>query len=121
MMLIAAAGMIAAALMDSFAGIVIAGVSMGIGQGSAYCAIQAESIRGVPENQLGRAANTFYIGPDLCMGLGPIAGGFILQAAGAGSMFLFNAGAIILALILFSLYAKTLACRFDALSKSSWL
>lgn len=121
MMLIAAAGMIAAALMDSFAGIVIAGVSMGIGQGSAYCAIQAESIRGVPKSQLGRAANTFYIGPDLCMGLGPIAGGFILQAAGAGSMFLFNAGAIILALILFSLYAKTLACRFDAPSKSSWL
>lgn len=108
MMLIAAAGMIATAIIDSFAGIAIAGISMGIGQGSAYCAIQAESIRGVPENQLGRAANTFYIGPDLCMGLGPVAGGFILQAAGAGSMFLFNAGAIIAALLLFAVYARTM-------------
>ena len=108
-MLVAIIGMTAAALIDSFAGIAIAGVSMGIGQGSAYCAIQAESVREVPENQLGRAANTFYIGPDLCMGLGPVAGGYILQAAGAESMFLFNAGAIIVALLLFIICAKNKA------------
>lgn len=77
----------------------------GVGQGSAYCALQAESVRGVPEDLLGRAANTFYLGPDLCMGLGPVVGGFILQRAGASAMFLFNALAVVLGLTLFFVYA----------------
>ena len=106
MMMIAGIGMIAAAFVDSLSGIAIAGVSMGVGQGSAYCAIQAESVRGVPESQLGRAANTFYIGPDLCMGLGPVAGGFILQVAGPTFMFLFNAIAVFTALLLFVVYMQ---------------
>lgn len=106
MMMIAGIGMIAAAFVDSLSGIAIAGVSMGVGQGSAYCAIQAESVRGVPESQLGRAANTFYIGPDLCMGLGPVAGGFILQVAGPTFMFLFNAIAVFTALLLFVVYIQ---------------
>ena len=67
----------------------------GEGSGVAYCALQAESVRGVPEDRLGRAANTFYLGPDLCMGLGPVVGGFILQRAGASAMFLFNAVAVL--------------------------
>ena len=74
---------------------------MGVGQGSADRALQAESVRGVPEDLLGRAANTFYLGPDLCMGLGPVVGGFILQRAGASAMFLFNALAVVLGLALF--------------------
>ena len=104
MMLLAAFGMVAAALLDSFAGIAAAGVCMGVGQGSAYCALQAESVRGVPQNRVGRAANTFYLGPDLCMGLGPVLGGFVLQAAGTAALFLFNAGAVLagLALLVFS-------------------
>ncbi len=52
-------------------------------------------MRGVPEDRLGRAAHTFYRGPDLCMGLGPVVGGFILQRAGASAMFLFNAVAVL--------------------------
>lgn len=101
MMIIAVLGMLFAAFMDSFLGIVLAGICMGMGQGSAYCTIQAESVRGVPENYLGRAANTFYLGPDLCMGLGPALGGWILQLAGVSAMFLFNALAIFVALLLF--------------------
>ena len=89
-MLVAAAGMVVMAFSDGFAGVVVAGACMGVGQGSADRALQAESVRGVPEDLLGRAANTFYLGPDLCMGLGPVVGGFILQRAGVSAMFLFE-------------------------------
>lgn len=101
MLIVAALSMVAIAFIDSFAGIVIAGILMGAGQGSAYCSIQAESVRGVDKDKLGRAANTFYLGPDLFMGLGPVMGGFILEAWGITAMFLFCAGSILLALLLF--------------------
>lgn len=105
MIAVAASGMIFAALIDSFVGIALAGICMGIGQGSAYCVIQAESVRNVSEERVGRAANTFYIGPDLCMGLGPVLGGFILQSLGVSAMFAFNASAVVAALILLEAYA----------------
>ena len=110
MIIVAGIGMMAAAFIDSFSGIAIASVSMGVGQSSAYCAIQAESVRGVPENQLGRAANTFYIGPDLCMGLGPVAGGLVFQTAGPTAMFVFNAISVFTALLLFVAYAQSNRC-----------
>lgn len=106
MMLLAAFGMTAAAFLESFAGVVVAGACMGVGQGSAYCALQAESVRGVPQDRVGRAANTFYLGPDLCMGLGPVVGGFVLQAAGAAALFLFNAAAVLLGLILLAVFGS---------------
>lgn len=101
MMLVAALGMLALAFVPSVAGVALGGVCMGLGQGSAYAAIQAESVRGVPADQLGRSANTYFIGPDLGMGLGPVAGGAVLQAWGPAVMFVFNALTILLALVLF--------------------
>lgn len=101
MMLVAALGMLALAFVPSVAGVALGGVCMGLGQGSAYAAIQAESVRGVPADQLGRSANTYFIGPDLGMGLGPVAGGAVLQAWGPAAMFVFNALTILLALALF--------------------
>lgn len=101
MMLVAVLGMLALAFVPSVAGVALGGVCMGLGQGSAYAAIQAESVRGVPADQLGRSANTYFIGPDLGMGLGPVAGGAVLQAWGPAAMFVFNALTILLALALF--------------------
>ena len=65
-MLVAAAGTAVMAFSDGFAGVVVAGACMGVGQGSAYCALQAESVRGVPEDLLGRAANTFSVWAPTC-------------------------------------------------------
>ena len=101
MMVVAALGMLALAFVPSVAGVALGGVCMGLGQGSAYAAIQAESVRGVPADQLGRSANTYFIGPDLGMGLGPVAGGAVLQAWGPTALFVFNALTVLLALALF--------------------
>ncbi len=101
MMVVAVLGMLTLAFVPSVAGVAIGGVCMGLGQGSAYAAIQAESVRGVPADQLGRSANTYFIGPDLGMGLGPVFGGWVLQSWGPAAMFVFNAATILLALALF--------------------
>ncbi|MCI8468242.1 MAG: MFS transporter [Eggerthellaceae bacterium] len=101
MMLVAIAGMVALAFADSLVGVAVGGLCMGLGQGSAYAAIQAESVRGVPPDQLGRSANTYFIGPDLSMGLGPVAGGAVLQTWGPTGMYLFNAASILVALVMF--------------------
>ncbi|MCI2241282.1 MFS transporter [Adlercreutzia faecimuris] len=101
MMVVAVLGMLALAFVPSVAGVAAGGVCMGLGQGSAYAAIQAESVRGVPADQLGRSANTYFIGPDLGMGLGPVFGGWVLQSWGPAAMFVFNAATILLALALF--------------------
>ncbi len=90
-MAIAICGMLSIAFIPNIVGFAIGGVCMGAGQASAYSNIQAESVRDVPDDQLGRSANTFFIFPDLAMGVGPVFGGAVLQGAGPQAMFVFNA------------------------------
>ncbi len=101
LMIIAILGMLSVAFVPSVAGVAVGGLCMGLGQGPAYAVIQAESVRGVSSDQLGRAANTFFILPDLGMGLGPALGGAILQAGGSVAMYVFNALVILIALVIF--------------------
>ena len=79
------------AFMNSAIMAVFAGLLMGIGQASAYSTLQAQAVRGVPKEVLGRASNTFYIGPDVGMGFGPLVGGAIMGAFGSMWMYLFCA------------------------------
>lgn len=101
MMLVAIGGMLALAFLPNIFGVALGGLCMGLGQGSAYATIQAESVRGVPSDQLGRSANTFFLGPDLAMGLGPVAGGAVLESFGPAAMYVFNAAVIALSLVMF--------------------
>ena len=84
--------------MASLPAVLVAAACMGVGQASAYSAIQAEAVRGVPACELGRASNTFYIGTDVGMGFGPMALGVVLQLAGVTAMFLAGSVLVLLAL-----------------------
>lgn len=86
------------ALMASLPMVLAAAACMGVGQSSAYSVIQAETVRGVPAHELGRASNTFYIGTDIGMGFGPMGAGAVLQALGVPAMFLVAGGLVLLAL-----------------------
>lgn len=88
--------------------IALAGALMGSGQASAYSSLQAESVLNVDTSNLGKAANTFFIGPDIGMGFGPLLGGFILQLFGSANLFLF-CGALVLADIVL-IYIWVLRC-----------
>lgn len=91
-------GTVLLALMASLPAVLVAAACMGVGQASAYSAIQAEAVRGVPACELGRASNTFYIGTDVGMGFGPMALGVVLQLAGVTAMFLAGSVLVLLAL-----------------------
>ena len=104
MLVVAAIGMISLAISGSVVSVVIAAICMGVGQGSAYSATQAESVRGVDKEFLGRSANTYFLGPDIGMGLGPILTGAILDATNSSFMFITCAIFIGLALVVFVIH-----------------
>ncbi len=101
MSFVSIAGMLAMAFVPSLWGVVLGGLLTGTGQASSYSALQAEAVRGVPEEKVGRAVSTFYIGPDLGTGLGPVLGGAVLQAWGPTALYLFGAGSFAACLALF--------------------
>jgi MFS family permease len=101
--LIAALAMILLAFAESLMLVMFSAVLFGIGQGSAFSSFQAESVRNVEKNMVGRAANTFYLGPDIGMGAGPLIGGFILQIFGGTAMFLVCSAFILIGLMVFCL------------------
>lgn len=96
--------------------IVTAAILMGAGQAPAYSAMQAEAVRGVGTAHLGRASNTFYIGPDLGMGFGPIASGYVWQTFGVQALFVFCSFCIMVACVLFVF--ERISARHKAMTES---
>ncbi len=94
-MVITGIGMLALVFFQNTAAVIFCGVMLGIGQSSASCSLQAESVRIAPPEALGRATNTFFFGPDIAVGLGPAVSGAVLQAAGGQAMFAFNVAVIL--------------------------
>lgn len=103
-LLIDLAGVLCLVGMQSLAMVAAAGVLVGVGQGSAYSALQAEAVRHARVEELGRASNTFYIGPDVNMGMTPFVAGFVMQFWGVTVMyvvcFALVSGALLLALFM---------------------
>jgi len=94
-------GMLVLSFESTLLGILIGGACLGCGQGASWSALQAESLQRAKETEIGRSANTFFIGPDLGMFVGPFIGGAILQWFGIASMFLFIAAVLVFGLVLF--------------------
>lgn len=72
----------------------VAAVLKGIGQGTGAPAIQAECIKELGRERSGVATSTCYIGQDLGMIIGPIAGSFVYNSSGYSGVF--NTGAVAL-------------------------
>ena len=79
--------------------IVICGALMGLGPSSAISVIQAESVRGVDVEHLGRATNTYYLGIDMGGALGAWVGGFLMQLGTPTLMFGFDAFTFVVAAV----------------------
>lgn len=94
------------AYMFSLPFVIAAGVCMGLGQASAYSAFQAESVRGIPVDEIGRASNTFFIGTDIGIGFGPFIAGLALQYFGITYMFLLMGGFVLFALLMLVVFQK---------------
>ena len=101
--------------------ILLTGIIRSLGQGAAQPSLQAGCIQKVGLEQSGVATSTYYLGGDICQGLGPMAGGLIVgQLAGlAGYRVLFDLCGIIMlcALIFFCFYTGEKRWRK---TNSSW-
>lgn len=95
------------ALMSDFLMVVLAAICMGLGQASAYSAVQAECVRGVDERHLGRATNTFYFGTDIGMGFGPMAASVVMQIFGSVAMYVSSGALVLAALLVFLCFRKS--------------
>ena len=71
--------------------ILLAGILMGIGQGSVYSCLQAEAIRRAPEEKSGQAANMFYLGSDAVQFFGPFLFASLFDSFGTSVCFGFAA------------------------------
>lgn len=80
----------------------VAAVLKGIGQGTGAPAIQAECIKELGRERSGVATSTCYIGQDLGMIIGPIAGSFVYNSSGYSGVF--NTGAVALLVMGGSVY-----------------
>lgn len=77
--------------------VLLAAPLMAFGQGGGQPAIQAQCIKEVGADRSGVATSTYYIFLDLFQGIGPIAGGFVAQAAGTYSAAFYVAAGLLLA------------------------
>lgn len=106
--------MVCLALAQSLGSLIVAAVLMAFGQCTLTVLIQSEGMRRVPEEHVGRASNTLFLGPDIGMFLGPAVGGVVLQLVGPSALFLSNA-AIVLLMVLFSFAARVVTFAAKAI------
>ena len=76
---------------DSTIWVVIDGALFALGQGCLWPCMQAEAVKGIPQDKTPLAVNTLYLGVDVGMMFGPTISGFFLGLAGPSAMYLFNA------------------------------
>ena len=86
----ACAGVLVLAFACNTALFALAAALFALGQGSICPCLQAEGVRAAPSEKSSLAANTFYIGIDAGMALGPILSGAVYQAFGAFAMLMSN-------------------------------
>lgn len=90
--------------------ILLTGVLRSLGQGAAQPSLQAGCIRKVGVEKSGVATSTYYLGSDICQGLGPMLGGFVVGGVAglAGYRILFDLCGLIMlgALVFFSVITR---------------
>lgn len=107
-----AASLVVLAVARQDAVVVLAGALAGLGYGTLMPAAQAIAVRLVPPTQLGTGISTVYLGVDVGIGLGPVALGGLLAAAGYLWMYLVLAAVVAVAGVQYALvHGRTPAAR----------
>ena len=78
-----------------------------MGQGAAQPSLQAGCINEVGADKSGVATSTYYLGGDICQGIGPMLGGFVVQifVGTAGYTAIFDVcGVLLLAAFVFFVF-----------------
>jgi MFS family permease len=81
--------------------LLVAAALIGLGYGNFVSVAQTISIQVSPPHRFGLATSTFYILYDLGLGAGPYLLGFLVPVTGYRGLFLYMAGVILVALVLY--------------------
>lgn len=84
----------------------LSGACMALGQGCVYPSMQAETVKYVAAEDAAIAVNTFYIGPDIGMAVGPMVSGLVLELFGAEIMFLTVAASGVIFMIMYIFFYR---------------
>ena len=87
--------------------ILISGAIRSLGQGAAQPSLQAGCINEVGADKSGVATSTYYLGGDICQGVGPMIGGFVVErfVGTAGYTAIFDVcGVLLLAAFVFFVF-----------------
>ena len=107
MFAMAIVGMVILVFTSSFIGVCISAALMGLGQAPIHSVMQAESVRTAKPEEIGRAANTSYVFPDVGMWLGPAIGGAVMGILGGRAVIIVNVLYLIIGLTIALIWMKS--------------
>lgn len=81
-----------------------AGALKALGQGAGQPSLQSHCMTSVGKDRIGIASSTYYLGPDIMQGLGPIAGGLIIDCAGYESAYYLCSGLLAFGMAIYGVY-----------------
>lgn len=82
----------------------LAALLKALGLGTVQPALQAASLRSVPESRRGAASCTYYLGTDIGQAFMPMLGGVVMERSGASTMFCLYAIPVLAAMVFYLLY-----------------
>ena len=115
MSLVSCAAMMLLAFDFSTATLGVAGIMMGLGQGSVWSCLQGEAVRRAPASKTGRSVNMFYIGSDTTQCLAPFCFASLFNSFGSSVCFFVAAICVVLSAISYVLLSRLL-CRLKVKS-----
>lgn len=84
----------------------IAAALKALAQGSGQPSLQSQSIVSVSKDRFGVASSTYYLGPDIMQGIGPVVGGLIIDHAGYEAAYYSCGILLFIGMIIYTIYIK---------------
>lgn len=79
----------------------VAAALKALGQGAGQPSLQTQCMASVEKSRMGIASSTYYLGPDIMQGLGPVVGGVVIDHAGYEMVYYLCGGLLVLGMAVF--------------------
>lgn len=93
---------------DYMAMFLLAAALKALGQGAGQPSIQSHCMMSVEKERAGIASSTYYLGPDIMQGIGPVVGGLIIDHAGYEAAYYLCGVMLALGMVLYGIYTRAL-------------
>lgn len=84
----------------------IAAALKALGQGAGQPSLQSQCMVSVEKERMGIASSTYYLGPDIMQGIGPVVGGIVIDYAGYEAAYYLCGVLMVLGMIIYMVFKK---------------